>query len=450
MFSGIEAATVAWRPLGWVCVAVAEIEKFPCALLAHHYPDVSNLGNIKKITEEQIKSLGHIDVVVMGFPCQDLSIAGKRKGLKNEDGTITRSGLFYTACRIAEWSGARFVVGENVPGLFSSNKRRDFASVVGKLAGANFGVPESGWRNSGFISGQKGLVEWCVLDAQYFNLAQRRQRVFIVRDSGDWTSRPPLLLDAQSLQGNPSPSRETRKDIAPTIGCRAKGGGGFGTDAECDGAVIAIQERAVSENLNCGPAGKGYQFETGFTLEARSKTQAIAFPERLNGTQCATAEEISPSLGNLNPTAVAFGVDGSGLGFAVRSNASHSGDKGDGGINTTMVCDAAPCVAIQETGGARLSKALNAGGMGRLDTETETFLPINLGGFFNYGARRLTPIECERLMGFPDNYTLIPLHNKRAKDGPRYRAIGNSFPVPVMAWIGRQIEMILKYQQQPK
>ena len=127
LFSGIEAASQAFIPLGWECVGVAEIEPFPCKVLAHHYPDVPNLGSVTEITKEQIESLGHIDLVVGGFPCQDLSIAGKRKGLQNEDGSATRSGLFFTAMRIIEWAKPRWVVVENVPGLYSSQKGRDFA-----------------------------------------------------------------------------------------------------------------------------------------------------------------------------------------------------------------------------------------------------------------------------------------------------------------------------------
>ena len=214
LFSGIEAATVAWQQLGWTCAAVAEIEPFPCAVLKHYYPSVPNLGDITKITEQQIKQLGHVDIVVGGFPCQDLSLAGKRKGLKHADGNVTRSGLFYQAAQIARWSGARFTLVENVPGLFSSHQGRDFASVVGELAGDEFNVPPDGWQNSGFALGKNGLVEWAVLDAQFFDLAQRRERVFIILDTGDWASRPPILLERESLRGDTAPSRQKKQEAA--------------------------------------------------------------------------------------------------------------------------------------------------------------------------------------------------------------------------------------------
>lgn len=232
LFSGIEAASAAWIPMGWECVAVAEIETFPCAVLRHHYPGVPNLGDVTKITENQIKELGRIDVVVGGFPCQDLSIAGQRKGLKNADGTITRSGLFFTAAKIAEWAKCRWTVIENVPGLFSSNKGGDFATVVGELAGCKIDVPRDGWRNSGVALGQKGLIEWRVLDAQFVRVEshpravpQRRRRVFIVRDSGDWSSRPPLLLERESMQGNSPPRREAGKGFTHSFAPSLTGSG---------------------------------------------------------------------------------------------------------------------------------------------------------------------------------------------------------------------------------
>jgi DNA (cytosine-5)-methyltransferase 1 len=205
LFSGIEAASVAFLPLGWELVGFSEIEPFPCAVLAHHYPDVPNLGDVSKITREQIAALGHIDMVCGGFPCQDLSVAGRRAGLKNDDGSKTRSGLFFDAMRVVEWAGPRWLLIENVPGMLSSNRGRDFAAVVGEMAGCGFDVPADGWGNTGVALGPGGLVEWATLDAQWFGLAQRRKRVFLVRDSGDWASRPPVLLERASLSGHPAP-----------------------------------------------------------------------------------------------------------------------------------------------------------------------------------------------------------------------------------------------------
>jgi DNA (cytosine-5)-methyltransferase 1 len=228
LFSGLEGATLAWHHLG-ECAAVSEIEPAACAVLAAHYPDVPNLGDISKVTEQQIQDLGHIDIVVFGSPCQDVSIAGKREGMEG-----SRSGLFFTAMRVVRWSGARFALWENVPGVFSDHQGRGFASVVGEMAGIHVDVPKSGWRNSGFLLGADALVEWAVLDAQFFGVPQRRRRVFALRDSGDWASRPPILLEPESLQGHPAPRRESGQ-VAPTIPARSLGGGGLGSDFDCDG-----------------------------------------------------------------------------------------------------------------------------------------------------------------------------------------------------------------------
>jgi DNA (cytosine-5)-methyltransferase 1 len=259
LFSGIEAASQAWCPLGWECVAVAEIEPSPCRVLAHRYPGVPNLGDITKITQEQIESLGRIDVVVGGFPCQDLSIAGQRKGLKNADGTLTRSGLFFTACRIAEWAKPRWTIIENVPGLFSANEGRDFAAVARELAGSEIRLPGDGWRNSGVALGPRGLVEWTTLDAQYVRVEshpravpQRRRRVFIVRDSGDWANRPPLFLIPESMRRNTPPRREAGKRTAPTLAARTRGGGGLGTDFDCDGGLIPEVCGTLSDEAHNG------------------------------------------------------------------------------------------------------------------------------------------------------------------------------------------------------
>jgi DNA (cytosine-5)-methyltransferase 1 len=134
LFSGIEAASVAWKPLGWQCAAVCEFDAAPNKVLAHHYPSTPNLGDITKITEDDIRRLGRIDLVVFGSPCQDLSVAGTRKGLDGE-----RSGLFFAAMRVIRWArkhcGTRWAVWENVPGAFTSNSGHDFAAVVGALSG---------------------------------------------------------------------------------------------------------------------------------------------------------------------------------------------------------------------------------------------------------------------------------------------------------------------------
>lgn len=206
-FSGIEMASLAFEPLGWEPVAFAEVDPFACAALAHHYPGVPNLGDVSKITADEVVELGRIDLFVMGFPCQDVSQAGLRKGLRNEDGTPTRTGLFFDAMRLVRAAhrrcGTRWLIGENVPGLYSSNAGRDFATVVGEIVGSTFDVPGEGWQDSGAAAGPRGMVEWSCLDAQWRGVAQRRERVFFVADFGAWADRSPVLLERESLSGDP-------------------------------------------------------------------------------------------------------------------------------------------------------------------------------------------------------------------------------------------------------
>lgn len=508
LFSGIEAATMAWSSLGWSAVAFSEIEPFPCAVLAHHYPDIPNLGDVTKITAEQIKSLGQIDLIVFGSPCQDLSISGKRTGFKDANGNNTRSGLFTTAIRLIRWArehnGCRFALWENVPGAFSSNKGADFAQVVGLLAGLdNVAIPKNGWGTEGAAVGDDGMLEWAVLDAQWFGLAQRRKRVFAFADFGDWSSRPPILLERHSLRGDSPPSREAGQDVAGTLASRTNGGGFPGSDEAMNGYVqpvsiadrsiayveeggqplrtsasgtnqaptavvcfggnntsgpidispalnahggsvgrldfesecFAVQHAQIGRKDTAGPQGKGWQKDVSFTLDSRAcadvvtygipgnwigrspenggnavepmvniatcltKTDvhgvAIAFPERLSGTQCVKAEDLSPSLGALNPMAVSFRACGQ-----------------DGFMPDVI----APPICSSTGGGSGV--------------------PTIQSGMV---VRRLTPVECERLMGFPDNFTLIPVRGKQAADGPRYKALGNSMAVPVILYIGKTI-----------
>lgn len=208
LFSGIEACTAAWHGLGWSPVAFAEIEAFPSAVLKHHFPNVPNLGDVTKITTEQIKALGPFELLVGGSPCQDLSVAGRQRGLINEDGSLTRSGLFTEQMRIFEDArknnGCRFMLWENVPGAFSSNGGADFATVLGTMVRGCVSVPKDGWANAGVCVSRGGgrIVEWRTLDARYFGVAQRRRRVFALLDTGAWYSRPPILFEQECVFGN--------------------------------------------------------------------------------------------------------------------------------------------------------------------------------------------------------------------------------------------------------
>lgn len=239
--SGIEAASMAWRPLGWEAAWLSEIEPFPCALLAHHYPDVPNLGDMTKFEDWPDDEKHSIDVLCGGTPCQSFSFAGLRKGLDDP-----RGGLMLTFGAIAAKYRPQWLVWENVPGVLSSNGGQDFASFLGLITGQEVKVPEGGWANSGLVSGIPDAygVAFRVLDAQYFGVAQQRRRVFVVGCLGDWRGSAAVLFERHSLQGHPAPRRGARKEIAPTI----RAGSSSSNDE-----LITIHAPAI------GPASGGMQ-----------------------------------------------------------------------------------------------------------------------------------------------------------------------------------------------
>ena len=199
--SGIEAATAAWHPLGWEPAFFSEIELFPRAVLAYHYPDVPLHGDFTTIQGDEY---GAIDLLVGGTPCQSFSIAGLRGGLDDDRGNLALEFL-----RLAQRTRPRWLVWENVPGVLSSNGGRDFGSILG-------GMVECGY---GFA--------YRVLDAQYFGVAQRRRRVFVIGCLGDAASAAAVLFERHGLQGHTPPRREKGKRLADTLTVGANQCSGF-------------------------------------------------------------------------------------------------------------------------------------------------------------------------------------------------------------------------------
>ena len=424
LFSGIEAATQAWQPLGWECVAVSEIEPFPCAVLEHHYPHVPNLGDVTKITEQQIKDLGQIDLIVFGSPCQNLSVAGNRKGFEGE-----QSSLFYAAMEIIKYAKrhckTRFALWENVPGAFSSNKGADFTEVVKHMAGLDeLNTPTNGWGKEGAAVGDNGLLEWSVLDAQWFGLAQRRKRVFAIVDFGEWASRPPILLERHSLRGDSAPSRETGQDFTADVRASTYREGSFGqfVETQAGGTVRA----------SGGCLGGGSETLTVFA-EPPSVKQLPSEPyQQVVGALFARDYK---GVGNQYVAENKLVVDAIAIQSTVIGRKPENGPQGlgyDKEVCFTLTSADRHAVAFAEPRRARGCDVI-------ANNEPWPTLPANPTSV----VRRLTPIECERLQGFPDNFTQIPYRNKSADDCPngvRYKALGNSMAVNVMAWIGQRVQ----------
>ena len=268
---------MAWKPLGWQAVAFSEIEPFPRAVLEHHYPDVPLHGDFTKLKGDEH---GPIDVLVGGTPCQSFSVAGLRAGMDDPRGNLALGFLGLAARARPTW-----VVWENVPGVLSSHGGRDFGAFLGALEQCGYG-----WA-------------YRVLDAQYFGVPQRRRRVFVIGHLGDWRRAAAVLFERESLSGNPPPRRKAGARVAKTLAGGAEGRGWSGFSGSGGGGVelvaatlnsggnsggfrtepgehlvIAIQERAVAENPDSGPDGKGYRDDgQAYTLEGRSTVQAVAY-----------------------------------------------------------------------------------------------------------------------------------------------------------------------------
>jgi DNA (cytosine-5)-methyltransferase 1 len=397
--SGIEAASCAWHPLGWETAFVSEIEPFPCAVLAHHYPAVSNLGDMTKFKDWPDAA---IDLLVGGTPCQSFSVAGLRKGLADP-----RGNLMLTYLAIAERYAPRWLVWENVPGVLSSNGGRDFGTLLGGLAELGYGFA------------------YRILDAQFFGVAQRRRRVFVVGHLGDWRRAAAVLFERESLLGHPAPRRETGKGIAPTLSARTKGGGGLGTDFDCDGGLVAHSLRGEGFDASEDGTGRGTPLVPVVAPTLRAGGNATG-GNRPYGTDVDTCDSLVP---------IAFDCKASGQnGFGVGEIASTM--RGMGHDNS------------HQNGGGHLAVAFQSSQSGMRLVDSHATLDANNGSRRHNGVmhgsavRRLTPTECERLQGFPDGYTNVPVRGKPAADGPRYKALGNSMAVPVMAYIGQRIELV--------
>ena len=428
--SGIEAASVAWEPLGWRAEWLAEFDAFPSAVLAHHWPAVPNFGDMYTIRPMlDLGVIGAPDILVGGTPCQAFSVAGARGGLNDERGQLT---LEYVRIlnaiddqRRAAGRAACVAVWENVPGVLS-DKTNAFGCLLAALVGDTQPLqPDGGkWSNAGVAVGPTRSAAWRVLDAQYFGVAQRRRRVFVVASARCGIDPGAVLLEFDGVRRDLAPSREPGQDAAAfTTTSFGKYSAGVGT-LRAEGGDIGGGSGTIIPCLDvdvCGTLTAGFGKLGAPEIDAYTAVPAYAIPGNWigrapenGGNATAPMVEVAPCQTRTDQHCVAYAFqpriarNGRGdMGERVNALTAQAGVTGKG--------DAAPCVA--------------------------TAMQV----------RRLTPTECERLQGFPDGHTLIPYRGKSADqcpDGPRYKALGNSMAVPVMHWIGRRIDEALQEQTQ--
>lgn len=523
--SGIEAASVAWNSLGWEAAWLSEIEPFPSAVLKHYYPDVPNLGDMTTITS-RIES-GEVeapDLFCGGTPCQAFSVAGLRKSLDD-----ARGNLSLTFCeiadaidnkRIANNQQASIIFWENVPGVLST-KDNAFGCFISELAGSDTTLcsPTGRWSNSGCVLGKKRTVAWRVLDAQYFGVARRRRRVFVIASAREGFNPAEVLFEFQGLRRDIAPSRKEGERVTPTVTQSTPFSRTDNQRVECDALVVsnatsytsssiagysegvgtlranggdigggsenlvvstfdrqghsgyganniasticsrdykdhtdlcvetyAIQGSMIGRDDKNGPQGDGINREVCFTLNTTDRHAVLAFDTTqitspANHSNPKFGEPCHPITALGHPPTIAFNIDAmpDQMNFSENTiptltTSQHAG-----------VFQAIPLNTMTMQG-----RASDDGRMGSGIGEPHDPCPTLTKGHshavaHNMVVRRLTPVECERLQGFPDNYTNIPWGSKsEAPDSLRYKALGNSWAVPVVRWIGERISEVLQ------
>lgn len=465
LFDGIGGWLLAARHAGVTPVWSSEIEPFPQSVTARHFPDVQQFGDITQINLDDIEP---VDIICAGSPCQDLSIAGKRKGLNGE-----RSGLFRTAVdivrRIRASTGGmypRYFVWENVPGAFSSNKGADFRAVLEEIGQAEIPMPENGkWANAGMAELPQCEIAWRVLDAQYWGVPQRRRRIFLVADFGTETRcAGEILFEPESVRWNPAPCERTRKGIAA--------GAERGTRTAVIGGVVAagfIGKAAPS-------AGSiGYEQELSPTLMAE-KLQHVAIYDMTHANEVmrSVKEGVIPTLnarmgtgGNQVPVVHSYCIAGNTIDRKIKNGGNGKGILAETGytLNTVdrhAVAEIYGAKSFCEYESGQVATLRAAGGNQGGGSENlvlcvgngqmnQSHLQENAGALncmhdqqiilTETAVRRLTPTECERLQGLPDGYTA------GGSDTARYKALGNGMAQPCADYVIRRIVEVTRAER---
>jgi DNA (cytosine-5)-methyltransferase 1 len=481
----MEAASVAWHPLGWTPVAFSEIEPFPCAILKHRFPNTPNHGSLTEYQSWPIEQ-GAADLLVGGTPCQSFSVAGLRKGLADP-----RGNLALTFLGLADKLKPRWIVWENVPGVLSSGGGRDFGSFLGALVELGYGFA------------------YRVLDAQHFGVPQRRRRVFVVACLGDWRAAAEVLSLREGLRGYLETGNKKRKgpaadagagveasglqrtvgtlcadthpgaysgqdaytgrlipshweggNVHPTLNQSAKGSGGVGSSNQelfsqggaylVPGQPIPIQDGREIEKHQNG-IGVGNPGDPAYTIDTTG-AQAAGIPFRKSKRACSTTDNETWVPADASNTLNNFDLGDTRTTHAVVQPVAWTQNQRE---EVRLLGDKVGAIALPGTHQTNYiaepkvyeNHAQDSRVTGPLEVAPTVAAKFGTGGgnvplVGAMAVRRLTPVECERLQGFPDNWSRISWKGKpeeQCPDGPRYKACGNSMAVPVMRWIGERI-----------
>ena len=440
--SGIEAASVAWEPLGWQALAFAEIEPFPCAVLAHHWPTVPNLGDLTKWREWPAELLVQADVLIGGTPCQSFSVAGLRAGLDDARGNLSlefvRLANAIDDLRRAAGRKPAFILWENVPGVLSDSTN-GFGAMLGGLAGSAAAIAHpsgASWSDAGVVAGPARAVGWRCLDAQHFGLAQRRKRIFVLArgGAGDWSGPDALLPIGQSVRGDRAQGSASRQDIAGCLSPGAHPGGANRQDAYNNQLVVAPQ---LVNPLGAHASQRNDLDNDTYVVTAFDPNQVTSRTNQSNpqpGDPCHTlpAAAVAPLI----VQSVALrGREGGNM--PELSNLAPAVRTPGGGSSAAMVLcfDAQMSTPHYQTDIVDTPQAKNPKAVAIRTAQTSANGQAVASGVI----RRLLPIETEKLQGFPPGHTQVPYRGKSAPDSPRYKAVGNSMATPCIRWIGQQI-----------
>ncbi|EBG8828731.1 Dam family site-specific DNA-(adenine-N6)-methyltransferase, partial [Salmonella enterica] len=467
--SGIEAASVAWEPLDWQPAWFAEIEAFPSAVLATHWPDVTNLGDMTGIAAAvHAGDVEAPDVLVGGTPCQAFSIAGLRNGLADKRGQLSLSYVELANAiddkRRERGEEEAIIVWENVPSVLSS-KDNAFGCFIGALAGESCELQPAGgkWPNAGCVYGPSRIVSWRVLDAQFFGVAQRRRRVFVVASARKEFDPAEVLFEFDSMRRDTPPRREPQTTVTTDTGSGVEGGSHWDNPAN--------PHPTLNQSNNIGGIGAGNQ-------EVFSQRGAMLVSGNYSDiSRTLLAKENDSTAEDLDTYILAYGGGNTGGNIDVATACTAHGVRMDFDTETFAVHGTQDpdtnhelahtlgrnhgqenaiitepyTIAIRGREEGSTVEVRNDGTANALLTPNGGRAGMGVGAVgWGMQVRRLTPVECERLQGFPDNHTLISWRGKDAADcpdGQRYKAIGNSMAVPVMRWIGERIAEALPIQE---